>query len=174
MELEGGVYDNRTISRIIDLSLGNRILSNYTAFLALEPGIDLDRLLQNVENGEQRCVTCDDCFDCFGAPVPEVLTSVDEEVDVQEVVKVFPNPFSESLSIQAMVPNHAPLGRSLSWTLYDAVGKKLLQESLTVQNREVTLFWDGTEESGNAVPTGVYFVKIAYGDKVWIRRVVKE
>ncbi|MEM6628377.1 MAG: VIT domain-containing protein [Bacteroidota bacterium] len=177
MDLERGSYDNRTIGKIVDLSLENRILSNYTAFLALEPWMNLDSLLNATEpGGEERCVTCDGCFDCFtDAPgVPEVTTSIDEELRDEEVVSVYPNPFEDVVQIQMELPDNTPMGGELEWRIFDATGRSLVKQRLNVHNNLIQLVWDGKDTAGTNLPVGIYYVGISYQGKLWVKKLVKE
>ena len=170
MDLEKGSYDNRTIGKVVELSIDNRILSNYTAFLALEPWMNLDSLLAATE-GDQR----GGCFDCFtDAPGGPETVSVEEELREAEVVSVFPNPFETSLQIQLELPENTKMGGEMEWTIFDAVGRSLVKQKLTVNTRQLDLVWDGKDGLGRDLPSGMYHVAISYGGKLWVKKMLKE
>lgn len=88
-------------------------------------------------------------------PVPEAFG----------IAQNYPNPFSRFSQINYQVPNvdGGPVPTMIR--VYDAVGKIvkiLLNESKGPGY--YTVSWDGTNGSGNPVPSGIYFYKINAGD----------
>ena len=69
-----------------------------------------------------------------------------------------PNPFNPATSIRFTVPVAAPV----SVHIFDEAGQRirtLLQESLPAGSHALT--WDGRDERGRAVGSGVYFARMA-------------
>lgn len=129
---------------IINASLDHRVLSRYTAFLALEPGMQ------------------DPCPDC----VDESTTSVD---DIAENVswKVYPNPFADKVVIElkGLQTNEKP-GEV---ALYNIRGEKQSTEIYVTSDKDV---WR-IEIHGGHLPAGVYLVKVHVGNRILTCKVVK-
>jgi hypothetical protein len=72
-----------------------------------------------------------------------------------------PNPFDATTVIGFDVPEK----RHVSLTVFDARGRtvKVLTDEAYGPGRHSTV-WDGTDESGNVVAAGVYFVRMGAGD----------
>ena len=174
MDLEAAGYNNRSIAKLIELSIDNRILSTYTSFLALEPWMDLDSLLANADNPNGGCLECDVVRGGPFAEGPDVGTvSNTEELSSSDGVQVFPNPFSESVHITLDLPTQVLLGEELTWNIYDGLGRKITAESLLLQNSRVSLLWDGKDKWGTDLPEGMYLIQVSYLDQVWVKRVWK-
>ncbi len=175
MDLEASSYNNRAISKIVDLSIENRILSTYTSFLALEPWMNLDSLLANGNDPDGNCIDClvrgGDPF--VDAPEGPVSVSLEEELGKKDLLTVYPNPFEEKVNVDIDLPENFRLGGDLVWTIMDGLGRTLSRERLIIQNSRVSLEWDGKDELGTDLPRGVYFMSISYQGKRWIKRVIK-
>jgi len=83
-----------------------------------------------------------------------------------------PNPFNPSTTISYSVPE----GRSqvrVSLEIYDLRGRRV--RSLVDEARDAgvyTVFWDGLDEQGGRVSSGVYFYRMRAGDFVQTRKMV--
>jgi hypothetical protein len=89
------------------------------------------------------------------------ITGVDESTDVE----VFPNPFSEALLIKLPIYNQYHV------KIYTSMGRMIYATRFTGTEFQ----WTGTDEHGNRVSTGLYFVQL-YDEKgklLLIRKVVK-
>lgn len=139
--LENSTKDNATVAEIIETSMENRILSLYTAFLALEPWMTGD-------NNSQ-----DDNDDDNGN------TSVDYS-DTEIKLTAYPNPFSKviNLSISLMEKFSSVYEISIYNTAGDLVKTLDLTEFLKLDS--MTLQWDGTDNYGNLVSNGIYLIVI--------------
>lgn len=71
-------------------------------------------------------------------------------------VTVFPNPFTEKLNITYQTP--APSRSDMK--LYDVTGRLVKQFSLPPDASFNHVVWDGLDDQGRAVPSGVYFLRI--------------
>lgn len=129
---------------IINASLEHRVLSRFTAFLALEPGMQ------------------DPCPDC----VDESTTAVD---DIAESVswKVYPNPFSDKVIIElsGLESNEKPE----EVTLYNIRGEKQHAE-VYISGEKNT--WT-IEIHGQFLPAGMYIIKVRVGNRILTCKVVK-
>ncbi len=141
-KLEHTQPDDEVIAEIIDYSLQSRILSLYTAFLALEPGV-MDT---------EPCTECDD--------ETEVLPIAVEETDVPGAtieLEAYPNPFSSRVTIRIVFPELTDLGNH-TFEIYNSMGQVVKTFQVNASNgRIVELVWDGTNEAGEPVSSGVYF-----------------
>ncbi|MCH7549518.1 MAG: T9SS type A sorting domain-containing protein, partial [Candidatus Krumholzibacteriota bacterium] len=80
-----------------------------------------------------------------------------------------PNPFNPSTIIEYALPQTAPV----LLTIHDVRGRlvrRLVNETIAVGNRSVE--WDGRDERGNSVSTGVYFYRLVASGEVLTRKMV--
>jgi len=81
----------------------------------------------------------------------------------------YPNPFNPSTVIRFFLPKEAPV----TLKIYDARGARV--RTLCDGPQPVgyhSISWDGLNESGNNVSTGVYFYRLLAGKKVLTRKMV--
>lgn len=132
---------NDVISQIINYSLDAGVLSMYTAFLAIEPNQD-----------DQGCTDCSD---------DTVDTDVeDEEPDAQTTtLEAYPNPFSDhaKIAVTLTVPVEASQITVQVYNVMGQVVKTLKLNQFGVVN-QFELTWDGTNDVGQSVASGSYFV----------------
>jgi len=74
----------------------------------------------------------------------------------------YPNPFNESTFIPVHLPSNSLLQkRNITLVITDVLGRTIRQYSLAMQNRrEQNVLWDGKDENGKSVPSGIYFAGI--------------
>ena len=142
-------YDENIFRQFIDLSMRYRILTYYTAFIALEPGQNL----------------CDTCVDgssnrdviAFGGVIG-VEETKQKPVSYQ-ILQAFPNPFNPSTTLRIRLPQGTTL-ESSTLIIYNVLGQivKRFDTSKLSQNSLVDLLWDGKSEKGELVASGVYFL----------------
>lgn len=139
--LEQSAPDDLTIAEIISYSLDTRVMSLYTAFLALEPGI----------NNQEPCG--DECED-----ETQVLTSEDEvPADHTVYLEAYPNPFSERVLIKITLPAPVDLEQT-TFQIFNTMGQVVKTlKPVSVSGRIVEVEWDGTTEAGMPASSGVYF-----------------
>jgi hypothetical protein len=142
-ELEDEPQTNQVSASIVDLSLRERVLSTYTAFLALEPNDTL--------------AACAACRDESGPTA--VNEPLDKDTTEAEVLAAYPNPFNSITTIrvrlaEGMTPEESTL------RIYNTLGQLVRTfEASNLQARGVSLVrWDGTNNSGETASSGVYFV----------------
>jgi hypothetical protein len=100
-----------------------------------------------------------------GEPEPEIF----ETPNVTALLDVHPNPFNPTTTI----PFHLVAQERVSLRIYDAQGKlvrTLVDEVLPAGATEV--IWDGRDNSGTQVGTGVYFIRFVAGRDVMTKKVV--
>ena len=146
-KLENGVVTNDVIKEIIDVSRRNRVLSRYTAFLALEPWRmpKDDYYFYQPEKKD-------------GGPI---TTSVEEESSTVTTslmqIKAYPNPFSSTLHLEfnELIGDVEIYGIEIYTTLgvlvktFDAAG---------IQSNRLT--WNGDDFYGIDVANGMYSVVV--------------
>ncbi|MBW7995876.1 MAG: choice-of-anchor D domain-containing protein [Candidatus Glassbacteria bacterium] len=83
-----------------------------------------------------------------------------------------PNPFNPSTTISFSVPDGGTEGR-VSLKVYDIGGRlvRVLAEGERAPG-EHTVFWDGTDERGRGVPSGVYIYRLLAGGRAFTRKMV--
>ncbi|MBI5917474.1 MAG: T9SS type A sorting domain-containing protein [Bacteroidetes bacterium] len=143
--LEGGNPNNSTIQNIIDISIAERVLSNYTAFLALEPNL----------GGEP-------CWGCWNNDVPVVIGTT--EVDTPEngmSVAASPNPFVRNLNIRIQFGADFKT-ENLQVRIVDSFGRPVVDLSPVTKifQSQFELQWDGKNASGSEVPSGIYYLVV--------------
>jgi hypothetical protein len=120
---------------IMDSSITNRVLSRYTAFLALEPSD-----------------TVKACGDCEDETNPGATDIEDTGSDI--ILKAFPNPFSATISIQV----HVQEGDA-TLKIYNTLGQCVKTFVLDANTgNDSTLNWDGHSDSGDELAAGVYIL----------------
>ncbi len=136
--------DKALMAQIVRLSLEQRVLSRYTAFLALEPG-----------QGGEVCATC---YDESG----NMPTDVEEsELPGEVQVTAYPNPFRDALTLRVRL-RQAAAAESVRAEVYDVLGRRVrvLTSDAVGMATEHTLRWDGTDEGGAALASGTYLVSV--------------
>lgn len=136
------------IAAIIDFSKKANILSKYTAFLALEPG------LQD---------TCKNCID-----QTTIITVSSEDVEEEGItIKVFPNPFKDKVTIAIEGIKESEEIKSME--IFNIQGSLVHTFDATIiTDNKLTLTWDAENES-----SGVYIFKLMTKDKVKTMKLVK-
>ncbi len=83
---------------------------------------------------------------------------VEEQMSIPNVVtrlEIYPNPFRSKVNIAYTTVNGAGCK---DLTIYDAVGR-LIKDLTSYQSPYNQVTWDGTDERGKKVSSGVYFIK---------------
>ena len=96
---------------------------------------------------------------------PEAKSPVPEKF---ELVNLYPNPFNPTLTIQYNLDSK----QNVSIDIYNILGQKvnrLLNQEVSIGYHSIN--WNGTNDSGIALGSGIYFVKISTNDESYIRKV---
>ncbi len=133
------------IQEIIDLSIEERVLTDYTAFLALD-----------LENGGEPCVECWE-FEEW------IVYSTDDDLEDQLKIKIaaFPNPFSDQVKVTIELSEGLSVDEA-ELSIFDAFGKNVLNQKLN----DLTDFgksewtWNGQNSNGQSLPSGIYYMMI--------------
>ncbi|MFN8360302.1 MAG: VIT domain-containing protein [Candidatus Kapaibacterium sp.] len=148
-KLETGVVTNEVIKEIIDVSRRNRVLSRYTAFLALEPWRmpKDDYYFYQPEKKETG-----------GGGSP---SAVDEPIVVNSgtiQIKAFPNPFTSSIHMEF---SELAAGMEITGVeIYNTLGVlvKTFDSSMLLSSK--TLDWNGDDINGADVSSGMYSIVV--------------
>ncbi len=92
------------------------------------------------------------------------LTDTDEVLNLEQAIKVYPNPFRDELQVELELPSSTPV----QITLFDGFGRRVRQEQQAVgaSAQNFRLSWTG-------LATGTYWLRIGQDGQSWGRRVVK-
>lgn len=125
-------------AKIVKLAVENRLLTDFTAMLCLEP----DDTTRNKPG--------DDPTD-----VEEIVE--DSDAFPQFSAKVYPNPFNISTSIRFTLPEPA----RVKITIYNMLGQAVKSIDWTIYQRgHFSCTWDGKDDLGNELSSGIYFIQI--------------
>jgi hypothetical protein len=143
--------DNATIKRILETSQSNLVLSIYTAFLALEPGMggDTCRACRNNATGQ--------------------TTATKEPTNDSFRLVALPNPFKERTVLRVSFPAFK-VGQKADLTVYNLVGKAIQRFNLDIKTGDTSA--EATWEAQDA-PSGVYLVRFSSGSIVKTLKIVK-
>ncbi len=85
-----------------------------------------------------------------------------------EITSIYPNPSNSAVTIRFTVPDETKSGRL---QIVDLAGRIIRDILISGQDTEVTsLHWNGTLQSGQPAPTGVYFARISFDNKTQSRK----
>ena len=111
-------------------------------------------------------------YDVNGAPVISSIstTATEEGLEVPEVFTLaqnYPNPFNPSTALAYALPRTA----TVRLTVYDALGRRVrtLVDSEEQPPGSYTVTWDGHDDAGRPVSSGVYLYRIVASDFVQAR-----
>jgi len=95
---------------------------------------------------------------------PSVVTGIEDISDSGLELTNFPNPFSNSTTIQFGVPYPG----TFTLNIYSVEGKVLFRRSENLPEAKTNdIVWETTE-----IPGGIYICKLTFGDKIITRRLV--
>jgi hypothetical protein len=139
--LEGQEQTNDVVNEIIDYSIGEKVLSIYSAFLCLEPS----------RGGEI-------CYDCMDESELVAINEQWESNKNDSLLTAYPNPFNQRVNIKLNIPS-SEINENTTIKIYNLLGQVVktldLQED---SNGKVTKFtWNGKNNYGIDVSSGTYF-----------------
>lgn len=78
-------------------------------------------------------------------------------------VGVYPNPFSDELTLSLQFNNEAPLLVEVR----NIAGQRVFYSEIEISRATFSQWrWDGLDNQGNALPTGLYFLSLQQNDKI--------
>lgn len=142
---------NSIINEVIGLSRTHKVLTSYTAFLALE-------------NDTSWCTTCYNESKPGGGGNTDLAVDGTSEIPSEFSMDAYPNPFNSQVTITVKLPNNM-LVQKLSFKIYSLLGQvvKTFTSEEIQNNSVVKLFWNGKNESGEAISSGVYLFSVSGG-----------
>jgi hypothetical protein len=156
-------YDNKIIQSVIEASLDQRVLSRYTAFLALEPGMEavVDPQEQGSSGGNV-LMTEDVAFSTLGESVKLDVTG-NKQVYTEDAIQMraFPNPFSEHVFIRIDVPDQIEWQR-IKVEVFDMSGRKIKEFTPDDYNFNgfINIEWNGLGSKHAPIDKGIYTVVV--------------
>jgi len=109
-----------------------------------------------------------DCviWDPFALEPPELPKLTSEEIELPKnltLSKAYPNPFNANVTIEFILPK----ATMTSVRIYNILGQEICElYNKYTQAGETSVIWDGKDNSGSAVPSGVYFYAVRTDDEV--------
>ena len=80
----------------------------------------------------------------------------------------YPNPFRNSTTISFDFGNEQNKRKTIS--IYNIKGQKIRQFSIS--NHQLSINWDGKDESGKKVQSGIYFYKLKAGNSTFLKKLM--
>lgn len=141
--LEALPVSNANTKSIIDASLSYRVLSKYSAFLALEPNDSL-----------KACLTCRDETKLLG--VNETAQPLIPGND--SLITAYPNPFNPETKLRITLPSGVKAQES-SLMIFNMLGQVVRTFDIaSASSAKYTEYvWNGQSDNGTKVSSGVYF-----------------
>lgn len=148
---------NSNIAEIIQVSIRERVLSRYTAFLCLEPA----------QGG-------DPCLSCLNQSPQGPTVSTHDLQDSLALSKISPNPFRERVMIQLKFKELMDLSKA-QIAIYNHLGQsvRVFKELPQGKVQDLELQWDGTNGAGQEVPAGVYIFRLQAGSGHLSKKLIK-
>ncbi len=134
---------NSVINEIVGLGIRYGILSRYNAFLALEDTTSF----------------CSTCYYDDGKPIGPTGVEEAKEIPADFSISAYPNPFNSQVAITIKIPMKL-LSKNFTFKIYNILGqvvKTFRIDNITSVNK---LFWDGKNDDGQYVSSGIYFFKV--------------
>ena len=146
------------VQEIVDLSIQERVLTPFTAFLAVD-----------LENGAEPC------WKCWEYEFPTVGTD-DKDESKGNTIKITtsPNPFVDYCKIEFKITDDFDT-EAVSIQIFDTFGKLVLslEASNLFSQTESEWEWNGNDASGNPLPPGTYFLTIQTKTDVHTLKITK-
>jgi len=168
-ELLQGRQTNATIMEIMDTSIKQHIVTPYTSFIVLRPnenyGYDPLNLAQSGQDGSSN-PGGKDRWD-GETPSTDVLDQTQVESSGQYELKIYPNPFNATLTINLSVPETSPRNK-VTVAIYNMLGQAVAEFQVQDQgNRMVQIKWDAGD-----LNNGVYFIVLRAGPFHQVRKAI--
>lgn len=143
-ELEAGGERADLVEAVLALSLRERVLSKYTAFLALEPG----------QGGE----VCSVCATQLGGGVA-IANEESGEDPTTLTLEAYPNPFRDRVTLGITLPEGTAPG-DVTVAVYNLLGQRVRELTLPsdAMLSALTLVWNGDDDAGRALASGTYLL----------------
>lgn len=114
-----------------------------------------------------------------------VVTAMLEVPTGALVSRASPNPFRDEVSVSVSIPKtyaqttvgaqqiQQRVATAVDVSVFDVAGRRIRNLEQSSQFASVlTLRWDGRDQKGNSVPSGVYFIKASAGEQTGVAKVL--
>jgi hypothetical protein len=144
--LLSGSITNSTINEIMNLSISSKVLTTYTAFLALEDTTSY----------------CKDCYKDDGRTAGQTGIEDMEEIPTEFSLSAYPNPFNPQVTITIKLSANM-IGKNLSFKIYNLLGQivKTFNFDDFQGKNIIRLIWNGKGDDGQPVSSGIYFFNVS-------------
>ena len=160
---------NGDISTSSGTSFSGPIIAGMAASLwQARPELNNMALIKAMENNASQSVAPDSLLG-YGLPdfyMAWMYPTAIETVDIENQIQIYPNPFNESFEINISTRSER---KNVSIQVYDLNGSKIIEKKLTVMNK-TTVDFSGL----NAIPAGMYFVKLKVGENIYKLKMLKQ
>ena len=101
--------------------------------------------------------------------ISDVLSSNSEKIPKKlDIRPAHPNPFNNSVSISFEIPN----SKRVNLSIFDMKGRNIRQMNLGVLGTGIhKVLWDGKNNLGNELPSGIYMAVLDFGEKINIQKI---
>jgi len=118
---------------------------------------------------------------CYKSGYYTLIEEMDADYMCDFGFYVYPNPFREMINMRFLIAQSMPYGENLNvkegaeLKIYDVTGRIVRKFNLPskVCNLESNICWDGFDDRGRMVASGVFFIKFEYCGRRYVRKVVK-
>lgn len=101
-----------------------------------------------------------------------ILNIIGESTNSSELFFInqnYPNPFNPSTTISYTLPEES----NVTINIYNLLGNRVARIFSSIQPLGThSIQWNGTDQQGNQVPTGIYFYQLQAGDFVQTKKMV--
>ncbi|MBF0430178.1 MAG: T9SS type A sorting domain-containing protein [Fibrobacteria bacterium] len=164
---EAGIYLNGELMDLHDSISGN-IIGGQTARLGEQAGSFYAGSIDELKIFN-RALTVDEIKELGTMPVTEPVTKT---FALPTSLSIAPNPVRDMAQIR--VAGHYNKGLPSLVTIHDIRGRLLKHWRLQTNKEQRIVSWDRTDNRGNRLRPGVYFVTLRQGEKTLTERVVVE
>jgi hypothetical protein len=158
-QLEKNALTNQAVQEVIDSSINNRVLSRYTAFLALEPNDTISV-----------CETCPD--ETNNGPITVSVKNIEETF---ATINASPNPFSDNVTITITLTKNIAEDK-FTIEIYDMVGKlvyTIIAEKDKATNSLKTK-WNGIDNNNTEAASGIYMAVVKTSNGTLTQKIIKQ
>ena len=101
--------------------------------------------------------------------ISDVLSSSSEKIPKKlDISPAHPNPFNNSVSISFEIPN----SKRVNLSIFDMKGRNIRRMNLGVLGSGLhKVLWDGKNNLGNELSSGIYMVVLEVGGKINIQKI---
>ncbi len=163
------------IANIVNISPKNPVSERGYTFINVHPwskGMDEVQQTVNLFSDDVEVVTPEVFIKRMRANVPHDINDIKSESPYQAPkkpdIKIYPNPARQQSSVKGAMLKIKMESAPRSIKIINTLGQTVSQWKRPQQS----LAWNGRDLKGNAVPSGIYFVRVNFGDKIEMRKFI--